>query len=244
MPEHEQWLTALFNDYLAAPAIAVLNLFGITASNPTRPWQTWLVMELLVVALLMVLAAAVRSSLSAEKPGAFQHIFELVYDFLKTQASDVGVEHPEKYAPFFGTLFVFILAMNLIGIIPLFESPTMTVYVPAALAMSTWVYYHVVGVRALGFKYFAHFAGPIAFLAPLMVVIEIISHFARMLSLSVRLYGNMYAGEQLTNVFISLTHLIVPVLFMGLHVFVGILQAYVFALLTMIYVGIGTAHEH
>src|SRR5579863_6191378 len=99
MPEHEQWLTALFNDYLAAPAIAVLNLFGITASNPTRPWQTWLVMEILVVLLLMALAAAVRSSLSAEKPGKLQHIFELLYDFMKTQAADVGVEHPEKYAP-------------------------------------------------------------------------------------------------------------------------------------------------
>jgi F-type H+-transporting ATPase subunit a len=245
MPEHEQWLTALFNDYLATPAIGVLKIFGITASNPARPWQTWLVMELLVVLLLMALAAAVRSSLSADKPGTLQHIFELLYDFLKTQASDVGVEHPEKYAPFFGTLFLFIAAMNLIGIIPVFESPTMAVYVPAALAMSTWVYYHVMGVRAVGpVKYLAHFAGPIAFLAPLMFVIEIIGHFARMLSLTVRLYGNMFAGEQLTTVFISLTHLIIPVIFMGLHVFVALLQAYVFSLLTMIYVSMATAHEH
>ncbi len=245
MPEHEQWLTALFNDYLAAPAIAVLNLFGITASNPTRPWQTWLVMEILVVLLLMALAAAVRSSLSADKPGKLQHIFELLYDFMKTQAADVGVEHPEKYAPFFGTLFVFILAMNLIGVIPIFESPTLSVYVPAALAMATWVYYHSMGFKALGpWKYMAHFAGPIAALAPLMFFIEIIGHFARMLSLTVRLYGNMFAGEQITTVFIGLTYLIVPAIFMGLHVFVAFLQAYVFSLLTMIYVSMATAHEH
>jgi len=245
MPEHENWLTAIFNDYLAGPANALLGVFGITASNPMRPWQTWLVMELLVVAILMVLAAIVRSSLSPDKPGTLQHIFEVVYDFLKQQAIDVGVEHPEKYAPFFGTLFVFIAAMNLIGIIPVFESPTMAVYVPAALAISTWVYYHVMGVRALGpAKYIAHFAGPIAALAPLMFVIEIIEHFARMLSLTVRLYGNMFAGEQITNVFIGLTYLIVPVIFMALHVFVAFLQAYVFSLLTMIYVSIATAHEH
>jgi F-type H+-transporting ATPase subunit a len=77
-----------------------------------------------------------------------------------------------------------------------------------------------------------------------MFFIEIIGHVARMLSLTVRLYGNMFAGEQITNVFISLTYIVVPVIFMGLHVFVAFLQAYVFTLLTMIYVSIGTAHEH
>jgi len=77
-----------------------------------------------------------------------------------------------------------------------------------------------------------------------MIFIEIISHFARMLSLTVRLYGNIFAGEHLTTVFIALTYLVVPVIFMGLHVFVALLQAYVFSLLTMIYVSMGTAHEH
>jgi F-type H+-transporting ATPase subunit a len=202
-------------------------------------------MELLVVAILMVLAAAVRSGLSADKPGRMQHIFELLYDFLKTQASEVGIHHPEKYSAFFGTLFVFIAAMNLIGIIPIFESPTMAVFVPAGLAISTWVYYHVMGVRELGpVQYMKHFLGPVIWLAPLMIFIEIIGHFARMLSLTVRLYGNMFAGEQITTVFISLTKLVVPVIFMGLHVFVAFLQAYVFSLLTMIYVSMATSHEH
>jgi F-type H+-transporting ATPase subunit a len=77
-----------------------------------------------------------------------------------------------------------------------------------------------------------------------MFFIEIIGHVARMLSLTVRLYGNMFAGEQITNVFISLTYVVIPVIFMGLHVFVAFLQAYVFTLLTMIYVSIGTSQEH
>jgi len=245
MPEHEMWLTALFNNYLAGVANAILGIFQVHAENQARPWENWIVMELLVVAILMILAAVVRSSLSVDNPGKLQHIFELLYGFIKTQASEVGVAHPEKYSAFFGTLFVFVAAMNLIGIIPIFESPTMEVAVPAGLALSTWVYYHVMGVRELGpGNYLKHFLGPVIWLAPLMIFIEIIGHFARMLSLTVRLYGNMFAGEQITTVFIALTYLVVPVIFMGLHVFVALLQAYVFSLLTMIYVSMATAHEH
>jgi F-type H+-transporting ATPase subunit a len=242
---NENWLTAIFNTYLAGVGNALLGLVHWKVKDPAHPWETWLVMELLVVAILMLLVAVLKPSLSTDKPGKIQHVFEMLYGFLNTQASEVGIAHPEKYVNFFGTLFIFITAMNLIGIIPTFESPTMTVYVPAALAVSTWLYYHAMGIREVGvLKYFAHFGGPILALAPLMFVIEIIGHFARMLSLTVRLYGNMSAGEQITNVFIALTYVGAPVIFMALHVFVSFLQAYVFTLLTMIYVSIGTAHEH
>ena len=242
---NENWLTAIFNKYLAGVANSALGLFGMTAQDAAHPWETWLVMELLVVVILVVTVAMARSRFSVDHPGKLQHAAEGVYSFLRTQASEVGIEHPENYLNFFATLFIFILAMNLIGIIPAFESPTMSVYVPAALAVSAWVYYHVMGVRELGFwKYLAHFGGPILALAPLMFFIEIIGHVARMLSLTVRLYGNMFAGEQITNVFITLTYLVFPVIFMALHVFVSFLQAYVFTLLTMIYVSIGTSHEH
>jgi F-type H+-transporting ATPase subunit a len=241
----ENWLTEIFNNHLAGVGNAILGLVSIKAKDPAHPWETWLVMELLVVAILVVLAALARASLSVDRPGKLQHIFESLVDFLETQASEVGIHHPRKYVNFFGTLFIFILAMNLIGIIPTFESPTMTVYVPVALALCTWVYYHAMGLWELGpWGYLKQFFGPVLALAPLMFFIEIIGHFARMLSLTVRLYGNMFAGEQITNVFISLTYLVVPVLFMGLHVFVSFLQAYVFTLLTMIYVSIGTSHEH
>jgi F-type H+-transporting ATPase subunit a len=242
---NENWLTAIFNDYLGGVGNAILGLFNVMAKDPKHPWETWLVMELLVVAILVALVAAVRSSLSVDRPGKLQHIFESLTDFLETQATDVGIHHARKSVNFFGTLFIFILAMNLIGIIPGFESPTGTYYVPVALAVCTWVYYHVMGVREQGpLKYLAHFGGAILWMAPVMFVIEIIGHVARLLSLTVRLYANMFAGEQVTNVFISLTYVVVPVIFMGLHVFVAFLQAYIFTLLTMIYVSMGTAQEH
>src|SRR5258708_13901167 len=163
---NENWLTDIFNKYLASAANAVLGLFSLKAQDSAHPWETWLVMELLVVAIIMVTVAMVRARLSVERPGTLQHVFEALYDFMITQASDVGIEHPNKYVNFFGTLFIFIAAMNLIGIIPVFESPTMTVYVPAALAVTTWVYYHAMGVREVGvWKYLAHFMGPVWWLA-------------------------------------------------------------------------------
>jgi F-type H+-transporting ATPase subunit a len=241
----ENWLTAIFNNHLAGFANAVLGAFNLKAQDAAHPWQTWLVMEILVVVGLIALALIVRSSLSVERPGKLQHIFESLLNFFDQQAHDVGIHHPKKYVNFFGTLFIFILAMNLIGIIPAFESPTANYAVPAALAICAWIYYHAMGVGELGvFKYLAHFGGPILYMAPLMFVIEIIGHFARLLSLTVRLYANMFAGEQVTNVFIKLTYVGLPVIFMGLHVFVAFLQAYIFMLLAMIYVSMGTAQEH
>ena len=244
MPEKELWLTALFNDYLAGVANSVLKVFRMTAENPVRPWQNWAVMELLVVAILLVLAAVLRPTLSVDKPGKLQHFFEVIYGFWKNTTNDFGIHHGEKYVPFFVTLFVFVLSMNLIGIIPFFESPTMNPAVPAGLAVCTFAYYNFMGIRENGvLKYLAHFAGPIWWLAILMFPLEIISNLARLLSLTIRLWGNMFAGEQVTNVFLKLTYLIGPAIFMGLHVFVSLMQAYVFALLTVIYVSMVTAHE-
>jgi F-type H+-transporting ATPase subunit a len=245
MPEHELWLTALLNDYLPGVAAAALRLVNQTAENPARPWQNWISMELLVVVLLMILVAALRASLSVAAPGKVQHLFEVIWEFINDTAREVGVHHSARYAGFFATVFIFILSMNLIGIIPGFESPTQTAAVPLGMAVCTFIYYNTAGVREQGvLRYLAHFAGPVWWLAFLMIPIEIISHLARPLSLTFRLYGNMLAGEQVTGLFIRLTYLVLPVIFMGLHVFVAILQAYVFTLLTMIYVSFATAHEH
>jgi F-type H+-transporting ATPase subunit a len=116
--------------------------------------------------------------------------------------------------------------------------------VTAGCALATFIYYNLVGIQANGFKYAASFAGPVGWLAPMMVPIEIISHMARPLSLTIRLYANMFAGEQVTMAFLGLTLFPVPVLFMGLHVFVGLIQAYIFMLLTIVYVAGAVAHEH
>ena len=150
-----------------------------------------------------------------------------------------------SYIPFFGSLFIFILFLNLIGIIPGLESPTMSPAVPLAFAIAVFFYYHWMGFREQGVgKYLLHFAGPVWWLAPIMIPIELISHFARPLSLTIRLYANMFAGERVTITFLTLTYFLLPAVFMGLHVFVALLQAFIFMLLAMIYVGGAVAHEH
>jgi F-type H+-transporting ATPase subunit a len=245
MHDRELWLTRLFNDYLAGPANQILNAVHMPAENPAHPWTNWLVMELLVVAIIIVLLPIVRSRLSVDNPGKLQHLFELTYQFILDQIHEVGIHHgAEGYVPYFGTLFVFILFMNLIGIIPTFESPTMNPAVPLGLALCTFLYYHAKGIKAHGIgKYLLHFAGPIPALFLLMVPIELMGHFARPLSLTIRLYANMFAGEQVTMAFLGLTKFIIPAIFMALHVFVSLLQAYIFTLLSMIYVSIATEHE-
>jgi len=238
----ELWLTRIFNDHLADLGNAALKLVGIQPM--ARPWATYVVMELFVAAVIVVLFAVLRPRLSADNPGRLQHTFEVVYEFLHGQDEEQLGEHANHYLAFCGTLFIFILFMNLIGIIPAFESPTMFPAVPLGLAAATFFYYHVAGIRENGvLNYAKHFAGPMLFLAPLMVVIEIISHMARPLSLTIRLYANMFAGEQVTMIFLSLTYFAIPVIFMGLHVFVSLLQAYIFMLLTMMYLAGAVAHE-
>lgn len=247
MQEHEVdlWTTKLFNDFLAAPLSSLMTAIGRPPENPAHPWENWITMEILVVVIIMVLFGFLKSRLSADKPGKLQLIFEAIYQFVAGQARD-SVEHgASKYVPFFGALFIFILFMNLIGVIPGFESPTMTPAVPAALALSAFLYYNAQGFREHGVgRYLAHFAGPMPLLAPLMIPIEFISHLARLLSLTIRLYANMFAGEKVTITFLSLTYFLLPSVFMGLHVFVAFLQAFIFMLLTMIYVGGAVAHEH
>lgn len=245
MPEHEPWLTALFNDHLAGVANAILAVVGVHAENPARPWSTSLSMEMLVVAIIVVLFAVLRSQLSMDRPGKLQHTFEAIYNFLHAESEEhVGHDGP-KFLPLFGTLFIFILFANLLGVIPGFESPTMFPEVPAGCAMVAFAYYNVMGVRQQGLgKYLAHFAGPMPILAPLMIPIELVSHMARPLSLTIRLFANMYAGEQVTLVFLALTSLVAPAVFMGLHVFVSFLQAYIFALMTMMYVAGAVSHDH
>jgi F-type H+-transporting ATPase subunit a len=245
MHESELWITKLFNDHLAGLGNALLGLVGAHAEHPARPWANFITMQILVVLILVVLFALLRPRLSVDRPGKLQHIFELVYEFLNGQSEEQIGHHGHRYLAYFGTIFLFILCANLIGVVPGFESPTMNPSVPAGCALATFLYYNFMGLRAQGLgKYLAHFAGPMPLLAPLMIPIELISHCARPLSLTIRLFANMYAGEQVTMVFLGLVPLVIPAAFMGLHVFVSLLQAYIFTLLTMMYVSGAVSHEH
>ncbi len=240
---HELWITNFFNHYLAGPANSILNAAGLQ-HDAAYPWSDWMVCETVVVLFLLVFFGAVRRSFSVDRPGKIQHTLEVIYEFIHAQAEEVVGHDSGKYLPFFGTIFLFILFMNLIGLIPGFDSPTMYPMVPLGLAVSVFFFYHAAGLKANKAGYIKQFLGPMLLLAPLVLVIEIISHLARPLSLTVRLFANMFAGEQVFLAFISLTKVIFPVIFIGLHLFVGVLQAYIFMLLAMIYVGGAVSHEH
>jgi F-type H+-transporting ATPase subunit a len=236
--------TALLNHYFADVANAVLALLHVHPKYPQRPIDNIFAMEFLVFLVLLAFFALVRVTLSVEKPGPPQHIAEMLHGMVSEQAESIIGHDFERFVPFVTVVFVFILLSNLLGLLPGFISPTAKAWVPLGIATLTFLYYHYQGLRANGFGYVKQFLGPVWWLAWLMLPIEIISHLARVLSLTVRLYANMFAGDLVTLAFFSLVPLLVPVVFLGLHLGVSVIQAYVFMLLAMIYLGQATAHEH
>jgi len=202
-------------------------------------------MELLVFLILIVFFVLVRARLSVDRPGGLQHIMEAVEGFVNNQSEEIIGHHSEGFTPFLVVLGLFILIGNLIGLVPGFESPTASGSVPLGCAILTFFYYNFHGIRKQGLlKYLKHFTGPMPALAPLMLPIELFSHGARVLSLTLRLYANMFAGDMVTLVFMSLIPVLVPVVFLGLHIFVSLLQAYIFVLLTTVYLAGAVAEEH
>jgi len=239
------FLTSFLNHLFAASVDKLLALVHVMPQYPEAPITNACAMELLVFVILMAYFIAVRVSLSVESPGAVQHIAEMTNEFVSDQGAQIIGHGSEQFTGYLTVLFLFILLSNLLGLVsPWLESPTASLAVPAGLALVTFVYYHYYGIRANGIRYVKQFLGPVPLLYPLMLLIEVISHLARLLSLTVRLYANMFAGDVLTLAFFSLIPIGIPVLFLGLHMFVAGIQAYVFMLLTMIYLSLAVSHEH
>ena len=238
------WFTAILNRLFGGPVAAFLRALHIEPEHPQTPIPNSVAMEVLVVLFLVTLFLLLRSRLSVDSPGALQHVFEGLHGFIQDQSNEVIGHHSEGFTPFLMALALFILLCNLIGLIPGFESPTAVPVVPLGCAIVAFFYYHIQGLRHSGFAYFKHFAGPFWWLAPIMIPIEIASHLARVLSLTVRLYANMFAGDMVTMVFFSLVPIVVPIMFLGLHIFVTFLQAYIFVLLTTVYLAGAVAEEH
>src|SRR5215471_16218273 len=199
MPE-QLWFTAILNHLFASPVTAMLRALHMDPKYPQAPITNSLAMELLVFIFLVVLFLLVRSRLSVDRPGALQHIFEGVEGFVQGQSNEIIGHHSEGFTPFLATLGLFILSCNLIGVIPGFESPTADPIVPLGCALCSFFYYQTQGFKHAGPKYLAHFLGPsdptihILIRIPiaiLMLPIELISHLARVLSLTVRLFANM-----------------------------------------------------
>jgi F-type H+-transporting ATPase subunit a len=245
--EGQLWFTELLNHAFAKPVNAILQALPpvFHPENPEAPIPNHVAMEVLVVAILVLIFLLVRSRLTVDKPGGIQHLAEMVNDFITKQSEEIIGPHSEKFTPFLTALFLLILASNLIGVIPGFESPTGSIQITLGCAVVAFLYYNFYGIKTQGvLGYLKHFAGPVWWLAPLLFLIEIISHLARVMSLSVRLYANMFAGDAVTNAFFALIPLGIPAIFIFLHVGVSFLQAYIFTLLTTIYLQGAVAHEH
>ena len=155
----------------------------------------------------------------------------------------MGEKDAKRYLPLIGSLFVFILFSNLLSLIPGFIPPTDTLKTNLGLAVMVFLLTHAFGVRAHGIKYFKHFLGPWLPLAPLMLPIEIISHIARPVSLAMRLLGNISADHAVVLAFFAVIPFLVPVPFLVMGVFVSVVQAVVFSLLSTVYIGAAIAHE-
>jgi F-type H+-transporting ATPase subunit a len=243
MPE-QLWITALLNKHFAGVANAIMNAVHVPSQHPRAPITNYVAMETLVFVLLIIVFVLFRMRLSVDNPNPLQHSMEIIDGFVNQQAHEVIGHGYEGYTNYLAALGVFILVSNLIGLIPGFEAPTAIPSVPLGCALVTWFYYHLHGIRHNGFGYIKHFLGPVWWLAPLMFVIEIASHLARILSLTVRLFANMFAGDMVTLVFFSLVPIGIPVIFMLLHIGVSIIQTYIFVLLATVYIGEAVAHEH
>jgi len=278
MEEHVLWITRLVNHLVGPPAASLLRALHITPTDPELPIPQHVVMGMLVVLVGTLFALAVRAKLSVEKPGALQQVAELLLTnplgFGIKDLLEENIHHgAAKMIPFVGSISAFILISNLLGAFPntFLAAPTGAVTVPLACAILTFLYFNYQGFAHHGMgKYILTFAGSPRTasdwaLAILLLPVELISTGARLLSLTVRLWANMYASDLIYVIFLGLLTqlstygwslgpvrgalltvfpITIPVLIIGLHIFVAVVQAYVCTVLPSVYLGMATADEH
>jgi F-type H+-transporting ATPase subunit a len=270
MEEQILGITKLVNWLLGKPALALLAALHIHPENPQYPIPTHIAMELVVFFFAAVFFLWLKARLSVDNPGATQQCMELLlHNNMSLGISDLlesSIGHGwEKYLPMIGSISLFVLFCNLISLVPGFASPTAEKSVPLGCAIVVFIYYHWCGLRRHGpLHYGKQFLGPNIFLSPLMSVVELFSHAARLLSLTVRLWVNMLVSELLYTTFLGLTvalmtyaghanpigyalapvPLLIPIVFIALHIFVAFVQAFVFTILPVIYLSGAVAEGH
>src|SRR5690242_502137 len=278
MKEQAAWLTQFVNHHLGHFALALLAALHIQPSKPEQPIPEHVVMAVVVVIIGTILALVLRSRLSVEKPGAMQQVAEMLFTnplgFGIKDLLEENVHHgASQFIPFVGTISVFVLLGNLMGAFPgsFLKAPTGNVSVPLACASVTFLYFNWRGIRRHGLGgYLLTFAGSPKdasswILAVLLFPVEIVSTTARVLSLTVRLWANMFASDLIYVIFLGLLAggssfgwskspilgvvlaifpATIPIAFIGLHIFVSVIQAYVFTVLPAVYLGLATAEEH
>lgn len=209
--------------------------------------------SVLVLIVLVLLSLKFRSSIADEESVlpdskfSLTNIFEILgLDFLFALFEDIfgSREKASKYYPILAGSFFFILFANLMGVIPGFLPPTGNINTTLGFSLLIFIMYNYYGFKEHGLGYLKHFTGPILFLAPLMVIIEIVSHIVRPVSLSLRLFMNITGDHMVLGVFTNLTHIIFPAIFIALGIFVSFLQAFIFTILSAIYIALSEAHTH
>jgi len=247
MQEHPLWIVEAVNAVLGKPVAALLGALGFHVEGPDVI-PPHIVMTMLIVAVITVVCLIMKSRLSVDRPGKFQILLEdgvlAVRGLLREWIGPEG----DQYLPLIATFGLFILLANYSGLVPGLVAPTSNINVTVGCAITTWVFYHFQGLRKQGVvNYLKHFAvppGAPVWMAPLMLVIEVISHTSRLLSLSLRLFGNIFGEELVIVILGSIIPFIVPLPMMFLGLITGGLQAFIFVLLSIIYLQAAVAVEH
>ena len=246
---HEFWIVTAVNRLLGGTVASLAHALGITL-DPAHAIPAHIVMSVLVVLFITTLSLVVRSRLSVENPGKLQILLEDVVGFLLGILREYIGPKGDKYLPLVGSVGLFIFVANAMGKIPGLMSPTASINVTLGCAVTVWVFYHLMGFREQGvvnyLKHFAVMPGAPLWIAPLVLIIELISHASRVLSLSLRLFGNVFGEEMVVAIIGSILPFVAPLPFMVLGVVTGTLQAFIFVMLTIIYLAaaVHTEHEH
>src|SRR5688572_5782283 len=220
-------------------------VFGPYTPETAIPWYT--VMFVIACILSVVIIWILKGRLSAEEPGHGQQTLELAVLAVRSQIADIIGPHGLKYFPVVMTFAVLILVSNLMGLFPLFMSPTAAVSVTFALGITSFIYYNYIGISENGIiNHLKHLCGPVWWIAWLIFPIELISNFIRPFSLGIRLFGNLFADEQVIltvqNLYPPISF-VFPMLLMPLSVFVALIQTFVFILLSQLYIS-EVSHPH
>ena len=204
------------------------------------------IMAALVLLISCIIFPLASRRISKENPGPLQHILELTVQGLKDLLRDVIGKEGEPFLYIIGAFAVFIFISNIFGLFYFLQPPTSNPNTTFALALTSFLYYNYQGIKTQGLgHYLKHFGGPVWWLFPLMFVIEIIANFARILSLGMRLFGNIFGEHTATGIFSGLVPIIIPWPMMALGIFGAVLQTFVFIMLTMVYLtGAVAAEEH
>jgi F-type H+-transporting ATPase subunit a len=245
---HELLIVQIVNWLLGPLVAAALAPLGFEWAPGEQVIPDYLVIAGLIVAAVTIGCLLIRSRLSVEDPGKVQILLEDGVGAVQSLLEEWIGPKGRRYLPLVGSIGVFVLASNYAGLIPGLMAPTSSINVTLGCALTVWVFYHLQGVREQGlWNYAKHFAvppGSSALLAPIMLPIEIISHISRVLSLSLRLFGNIFGEELVIAILFSIIPLFVPLPMMFLGLITGGLQAFIFVLLTVIYLQGAVAVEH